>query len=266
MNRDRGFALLIVLWTLVLLALMVMQFTRTGRTDVRVAANLRASAVLQAAADGAVHEAILRLLQRAWLPDGRVHDVRVEGVVVEVRVRNQDWKVNPNTVPAPVMRALLVSVGVDAGKAIVLSRAMVDWRSAGSRSASGGPKLALYRLAGLPYGPANQPFDSLDEIGLVPGMTPVLLARLRPLLSVYQEGDAPEQGGPLPHPPDDGAAVADGGWRLGSTGRVMVVAIEASAASTKGGRFTRQAVTRLRAEASLDQAPYQILTWEGSTE
>ena len=60
-------------------------------------------------------------------------------------------------------------------------------------SRAGGPKLAQYQAAGLPYGPANRPFDSLDELGLVLGMTPTLLARMRPFLSVYQEGDTPDK-------------------------------------------------------------------------
>jgi hypothetical protein len=41
----------------------------------------------------------------------------------------------------------------------------------------------------------------------------------------------------------------------------MVVMIDATAVGAKGGRFTRQAVVRLRAEAALDQSPYQVLTW-----
>ena len=46
----------------------------------------------------------------------------------------------------------------------------------------------------------------------------------------------------------------------------MLVTIEATAIGTKGGRFTREAVVRLRAEASLDQSPYQILTWDTPSE
>jgi general secretion pathway protein K len=267
MSRERGFALLMVLWTMGLLALLVAQFATTGRTEVRVAANLRANAVAQAAADGALHEAILRLLQGAWGPDGHVRVLRVEDAAVNVRIRNQAWKVNPNVAPVSVIQALLVKLGVDPGKAATLARAIIDWRSAGSQSVSGGPKLAQYQATGLPYGPANQLYDSLDEIGLVVGMTPSLLARMKPLLSIYQEGDAPGPGDPLAAAREEDAPATEGdGWQLGSTGRIMVVMIEATAVAVKGGRFTRQAVVRLRAEASLDEAPYEILTWETPSE
>ncbi len=260
-NRDRGFALLTVLWTMGLLTLLVTQFITAGRTELQISANLRANAVSQAAADGALHEAILRLLQGAWLPDGRPRVLQIGDAKVELRIRDQVRKLNPNAAPLPVMQALLSSLGVEAGKAAALARAIVDWRSTGPRSLSGGSKLAQYQAAGLPYGPANQLYDDLDEIGLVLGMTPALLARMRPFLSIYREGDAPEAGD-LSSTSLEDAAGNGPAWQLGSTGRIMVVMIEAASAGAKGGRFTRQAIVRLRAEPSLDQAPYQILTWE----
>lgn len=270
MNRERGFALLMVLWTMALLALLVAQFTSTGRSEVRMAANARASAATRAAADGAVHEAVLRLLQMAWLPDARARTVRVGDTMVEVRIRNQAWKINPNSAPLPVIQALLVNLVVEAGRAASLARAIVDWRSSGSRSQPDGPKLAQYQAAGLNYGPAHQLFDNLDEVGLVVGMTPAVLARMKPFMSIYQEGDSTSATDQLSLDklPSAMEISTNGGdvWHLGSTGRIMVVMIDALAFGPAGDRFTRQAVVRLRAEASLDQAPYQILTWDNPAE
>jgi general secretion pathway protein K len=266
MRRQRGFALLMVLWTMGLLALLVGQFATVGRTEVRVAANLRANAVAQAAADGALHETILRLLKGAWTPDGRPHVVRVGDTTVEVRVRNQASKVNPNVATPQVIEALLGTLGVEAGKAAILARAIIDWRTAGPQSMAGGSKLASYQAAGLQYGPANQLYDSVDEIGLVVGMTPGLLFRMRPFLSVYQEGETATPAAPLSAAMEDGPAADGNGWYFGSTGRIMVVMVEAATVGAKDGRFTRQAIVRLRAEASLDQAPYQILTWETASQ
>ena len=54
--------------------------------------------------------------------------------LVEVRVRDQSWKVNPNTAPLPVLQALLVSVGVEGGKAEAFARAILDSRSPPARA------------------------------------------------------------------------------------------------------------------------------------
>ena len=61
-ETDRGFALLLVLWTMALLALLGAQVTGAGRAETRLAAALRSGAQLQAAADGAIYETIWHVL------------------------------------------------------------------------------------------------------------------------------------------------------------------------------------------------------------
>ena len=268
---SRGFALLIVLWTMGLLALLVTQFTSAARTELRITMNLHASAVAQSAADGAVHAVIPQLLRGAWLPDARPRVVRIGNAAVTVLVKNLATKINPNVVQAPVLRMLLVRLGVDSGRAAALAQAIVDWRTPSLVSLSGQPKYAPYDQARLPYRPSNQPFDTLEELGLVVGMTPDVLMRMRPFLSLYQEGDeADETVDPVMAAADDAPLVNGTGWQLGATGRVMVVSIEATATapgttpgtSAGGGRFTRRATVRLRSEPTLEQAVYEILTWD----
>jgi general secretion pathway protein K len=259
MNRQRGFALLIVLWTMALLALLVGQFTAAGRTEARVAGNIRLNAVVEAAADGAMHEAILRMIQGSWAPDGRRHIVRVGDTAVELQARDQAWKVNPNLASQPILQALMTNLGIEPGRATSLAEAIVAWRAGAANPPQGAPQ-------GLPRSasrrPASRLFETLDELRLVPGITPALMARLEPALSVYTEADLMESGDSIPPGLGDPSRAPADGWRLGSSGRVMLAMIEATAVGAHGGRFTRRAVVRLRAEPSLDQVPFQILTWE----
>ena len=72
---SRGFALLVVLWVLVLVAFLVAQVTAAGRTELRIARNLYANAAAEAALDGAIHEALFHLSdprpERRWAVDGQ---------------------------------------------------------------------------------------------------------------------------------------------------------------------------------------------------
>jgi 6-phosphogluconate dehydrogenase (decarboxylating) len=87
------------------------------------------------------------------------------------------------------------------------------------------------------------------------GMTPTIMERLLPYLSVYQEsGDLDIEG--------EGRRGVAEAWQFGASGRVMVVAVVARAEERSGATFTRKIVARLRADPGLDQAPYQILTWD----
>src|SRR5271157_2429629 len=75
--RDTGFALLIVLWTLVLIAFLVLHLTASGRTEIRITNNLQSNAVAAAAADGAISAAIFNLsapqAEQRWPVNGPPH-------------------------------------------------------------------------------------------------------------------------------------------------------------------------------------------------
>ena len=109
LSGDRGFALLLVLWTMVLLALIATRIAAAGRAEAQLAANLRDAAVAQAAADGAVQEVVFHLLaegDQRWAPSGR-HRVALAGAAVEVGIEDLAGRVNPNTASPELLRALL---------------------------------------------------------------------------------------------------------------------------------------------------------------
>src|SRR5437763_12416489 len=90
LRADRGFALLIVLWMLVLIAFITIQVTATGRTELRISGNLAANAAAEAAADGAIFEALFNLFdarpERHWEADGSLHELQIGNSWITVRV------------------------------------------------------------------------------------------------------------------------------------------------------------------------------------
>ena len=154
-GRDHGFALLIVLWTMVLLALLVTRITASGRAEAQVAANLRGSAVAEAAADAAVNAAVFHLLAlggQRWAPAGH-HRLNVAGADIDVGVENLAGRVNLNTASPELLGALLDVLGVGPYKAASLAAAILDWRMPSQRPHPGGAKAPQYQAAGRGYGP-----------------------------------------------------------------------------------------------------------------
>lgn len=263
--RDRGFALLIVLWSVVLLALLATQITSTGRTETQLAANLRATAAAEAAADGAVQATVFYLLDATapWAADGQEHLLRIGNSAVAVRVDNEGGKLNPNLADPVLIQALLRECGVNERAAERLAASIADWRTPARAGQPAGARAAPYRAANLNYGPPGTPFMDLDELGLVLGMTPALLATLRPHLSVYTDTA-----------PDPAAASVQLrramqsaiGRQLSTTpsGLPRTVAVTARAAGGRGGRFTRRVILRLG--RSPKDAPMLFLTWEAGEE
>ncbi len=193
-REERGFALLIVLWTLVLISLLLTQVTAAGSGEARLASNLRQAAALQEIADGGVHDALFRLIDSTaathWTADGSTRRLLVQGVPVDLRLSDLGGRINPNIAPADLLAALMRAVGAEQRDAETISLAILDWRSPGQRSRlSEGSKSAPYAAAGRSLGPPGRKFQSLDDLGLVLGMTPPLLALLRPHMTLYTTSD-----------------------------------------------------------------------------
>lgn len=260
-RRDRGFALLIVLWAVVLLALLATQLMAAGRTELQLAANLRSAAAAEAAADGAVQEAVFHLLDPAdpWLADGAERSLRVPGGRAVLRIEDESGKINPNTASPELLRALLRRAGADGRAADGIAAAIVDWRFPSSQGQPGGVKDAQYRAAGREYGPAGAPFRSAAELGAVLGMTPELLARLEPNVSVLTDTDPDLSASP----PLVRQAIQDLRGSRPATSRarpLRTVAISARVAGDAGGRFGRRAVVKLGIAPK--EPLFQVLTWE----
>jgi general secretion pathway protein K len=262
-GRQSGFALLVVLWSLGLLALLIVGLSASARGRTSLAANLRDNTIAEAAADGAVQQAIFQLFRGGW-PREPVQRFTIGRAAVDIVIEDQSDRFNPNFSSPAMLSALLGAVGADPALATELSQALVDWRTVATIALGGGVKLDRYKLANLPYGPPNRPFKSVDEMGLVPGMTPDLLARLQPYLSVYQAGDA-RQTESVALSRDVLTNASMMGRHSGLVGYVSpdrLALIQATAVLADGTRFDRHAVVRLPAQSTGPaQRPWQIFAW-----
>ncbi|MCB8883210.1 general secretion pathway protein GspK [Acidisoma cellulosilytica] len=188
-RKDSGFALLLVLWALVLLSLIITQLLAAGRREAQLAGNLRQAAVAETLADSAVQDSIFLILTG---DRGRsAADVRVlalPGGSASIRIRNLAGLVNPNMAPAPLLTALLEECGASASVATLLTQSITDWRSPNDDPRA---LRARYRAAGLTYAPLGQAFQTRDEIRLVLGMTPAIADCLVPHLSVFGDTQVP---------------------------------------------------------------------------
>lgn len=191
-SRQSGFALLVVLWTVGFMALLGTRLVAAGRTDTQLAGNLKQEAMLAAAADGAVAHVMFALAAAndpAFRPGGLVRLVRIGGIPVEVRIDNESDRINLNSASLALLRALLIETAVPPAQADRLAAAILDWRTSGANARPGGAKAPDYRAAGRAFGPPGSPFQSVDELADVLGITPDLFARLAPHLTVLTDTD-----------------------------------------------------------------------------
>ena len=280
---DRGFALLIVLWMLVLIAFVIAHVTTTARSELRIAGNLKANAVAQAAADGAIYEAIFNLADprqdQRWLADGSSHILQIGASRILVRVDDEDGFINPNLASAALLEGLLRAVGAERTRAVDLAGAITEWVGSAKIRRSSEELLAEYRAAGLDYGPPRAPprspddpgaitLESIDELGRVRGMDPRLLAALRPHLTLFGPAlpnfgtSDPIVTAALDFARANGAPEASAGASTSANSQFVTARIHATAQGPGSAEVTRAAVVRIGA---VDRG-YSLLTWGSGSE
>ncbi|MCW4592391.1 type II secretion system protein GspK [Gluconacetobacter entanii] len=262
--NDGGFALLIVLWTVVLLSFLAFAIASAGRGQMHTTDLLRLHARLQHEADGGVWEAAFHLLDTSaghWGADGADHPIRRGNTRLDLRITSEAGKINPNIASTQLLLALLRATGSDMHEAQALTLNIRAWRFPASSDGAGlpgGP--AAYVAAGLPYGPPGTPFQSVGELRLVLGMTPVLAARIIPHLSIYWD-DEPVAG--QADPVVRQAMMSVGNiFPTDETARAeQVVSIESAATDRSGARAFRHAII-MKTPADNATAPVRVLEWD----
>ncbi|MDB6164159.1 MAG: ral secretion pathway protein [Xanthomonadaceae bacterium] len=230
-STEGGAALLLVMWLIALLASLIGAFALSARIERLQERVLSRGAIAGEAARAGLEMALVRVddanLRRRWVPDGRPYHWIYGGIPIDVRVTDEQGKVDINTADPGLLAGLFRAVGVPAEQATRLASAMVDWRDADSLTQpQGGAEDPEYDAAGLPYGAKDAPFETVAEAEQVLGMTPAIYARVAPYLTVYTAQGTP----------DTAFAAAPVLTAMGLDGPGLVAARQAQRTDAAGGR------------------------------
>ena len=194
-SAQRGVALLVVLWLLILLTIVVGVYAVLARTEAMQARFLLDNTRARYAAEAGIHRAAYEMAnpdpETRWVGDGRAYEIEFGDALVELRITDESGKININRVNADFLTELFFQQGVDERAALELADAVVDWRDGDDVPGEFGAEIAEYDAAGYPYGPTNQAFQTVAEIQQVIGMTQAMYADIRDLLSVSGGGGTP---------------------------------------------------------------------------
>jgi general secretion pathway protein K len=191
-RHQKGFALLLVLSALGLMAVVAASFTQIARTNVKLAAVAGEGARAEALADAGVQMVILDLVgARASQPSERRFPLDAtpvscgpgEGAVLTLAVQDEAGKVDINIAGPQLLRALVLGLGLSAGEAAV--DAILDYRDEDDNRRLSGAERSEYLAAGRPHGPRNGPFLAVEELSGVLGLTQVDADLMRPFVTIY---------------------------------------------------------------------------------
>ena len=286
LRDERGIALVLVLWVLMLLALMSAAFLASTRSEMAIVRARIDAARAEAIADAGVHWAAARILEASFagneaaastLFDGREETVEIAQGVARVRIQDAGGLVDLNGADRALLMGLIAAVGGDADAARQLADRIIDFRDRDHRPEPSGAEDADYRAADLAHDAKDGPFERVDEVRQILGMPRALAERLIPFLTVHSASHGVD---PRTAPPQVLAAIpglgdvvrnrlidarglapgdafdpGDSPYFVASSRNVFRLTVIGESAT--GGRFARQAVIRI---GGSDQG-FEVLDW-----
>jgi general secretion pathway protein K len=271
---------LTVLWGIGLLTIASLSLMWTGNISYQLARNALEVAAVNASADAVINRAILGLIDarrdRSWRSDGVVQSFVFDGQAIRLVIQDELGRIDLNRADTGLLTGLFQSVALTPEEVSNTVDKILDWRDSSPLKHANGAKEQDYRLAGLPYGPRNGPFQSVEELMLVMGMTTTLFARVKPALTVYSgrqfiDPEVAPREALLALPEMDPARVAsilaertgrpyagliEGSAEISLAGRAYTIRIEIARPS---GTVTREAAIRLTGNSA---RPYFVLNWK----
>ena len=185
--RDRGFALILVIWSLVLLSSLAGGFSYAVRHEARVAADMESIARAEAAAVAGLHTAVLSLASSnpadRWQADAQLHEVPWPDAAIQVKVRSESGRLDLNRSSRELLVGLFAQLFPHADPE-ALADAVIDWRDRDDRPGPAGAERDAYVQAGYTYTPKNLSFDSVSELSQVIGFDSAMTDRASAYLTV----------------------------------------------------------------------------------
>lgn len=195
---QRGLALVMVLWVVMLLSIMAGSFVYTTRTETTLISHAvdraRALAAVEAGMIYATYRQLKPIPEQPWPADGRVRNWQFGDAEIAITLRDASGKIDLNHADRALFKGLLTNVGgLDDGDAEALLDKIEDFRDPDDLRRPQGAERADYQAAGRP-GPKNAPFESVDELQQVLDMNAQLYEGIADALTVhsYQAGINPE--------------------------------------------------------------------------
>jgi len=186
-NNQEGAALMLVLWIVVLLTAIVTEFAFSMRTEVNIARNFKEETEACYAAIAGIElakEEVLSAKEQTYLnKDGELifgeKTPDRKGILGNTEysytIIDEDRKINLNSAALEQLRYLLKYANVGDVEIDTIVDSILDWRDADNLHRLNGAEEDYYQSLPKPYSCKDGPFDTVEELLMVKGVTPEML-------------------------------------------------------------------------------------------
>ena len=189
-SNQRGVALIVVLWIFIFLFVVAFDFSASVREEANAAHRYNdenqgyylALAGFQKGLYDFLSQATGKQLQRNQqsserppdLFDGNWREEKLGAGTYRVRLMDEGSKINLNRADENTLRRIFTNLGIEEPHRGILVDSILDWRDPDDLHRINGAESDYYRSLSPPYSAKNGPFDTVEELLWVRGVTPSL--------------------------------------------------------------------------------------------
>ncbi|MEW6332825.1 MAG: hypothetical protein AB1558_00985 [Thermodesulfobacteriota bacterium] len=189
---ERGIALILVLWIVVLLSMAALSLSLLTRAEALATLSVKEELEHKFLAEAGLRRGIMELFYRnanrnqqvllegfeVYQADGRPYTSEMADGHYRIRISDESGKINLNTLTdnnGIILKNLLMNSGVAEETASIIVDSILDWKDRDNLHRLNGAEDDHYQSLPKPYKAKNAPFDSLEELVFVRGMTKPIL-------------------------------------------------------------------------------------------
>jgi len=181
LSSQRGIALILVLWIVVLLTMSALSLSLLTRTDALATLSVKYELENKFLAEAGIRRGIMELFYRnanrnqqmlleefePFQCDGRNYTAEMADGYYRVRITEESGKINLNALTdlnGIVLKNLLMNSGVAEERANTIIDSILDWKDKDNIHRLNGAEDDYYQSLPRPYKTKNADFDSLEEL------------------------------------------------------------------------------------------------------
>jgi len=186
-STEKGLALIMVLWVLVMLSIIAMNYLGSSRWEILSTRNLKDETISHYLAMSGYHEALFYLMSdkdpsfdyadgagNFWV-DKETTPVTGKRTLensgeMNISILDEDAKININTAPPDRLRKLFAYAGIKDEDLDGIVDSIIDWKDPDDEHHLSGAESDYYEGLDQPYKAKNGPFDVPEELALVKGL------------------------------------------------------------------------------------------------
>jgi general secretion pathway protein K len=180
---NDGFVLVAVLWMLAALTTLISIYSAYALNTAAASHVTDDRIQAEASIRSGVEIAAYRKLAGSEAQSAGRFEVQVGRTRVVVRLSPETARIDINAAPKDLLTGLFVELGVDQAQAEFLTDRVIGWRD--KADAGHGAEAQLYLKRNVPYQPRQAPFESALELSLLPEISPALVERALPLVTIF---------------------------------------------------------------------------------